>query len=621
MSAYTCHPQVVPAPGPHLYSSWKALVPSVGRRCIIGLVGLTALVAACALAAAPAAHAAGTPVLVIVAHPDDEALGFSGAIETALTAGRPVYVAVVTNGATEGGLTDPICGVTDPAKAGVAARALQRDGETKAGMAFLGGAALPWTTNLAMTRVFFFGYPDGSLSTIEANGPVVDATGLNRTFADDGGSACNGDYHFLKTGTHATFTSANLATDIDNLLSAVKPADIYTHVTFDGHADHATVARQVAAAVRRSPTLNAAIHGTLIHETGNGTCQAATAAWWPNPEGVADPVLRSTPGAGGLFAAPPLFATDNATGYPSCPPLDDPSAVPVGHDWGPLGPPTELATVPSDMQAADLNVNKKWQTIVQYDSQVGCPSAASCGYVHGFVKNDEIFWKQQVSLFSAPVPIDWPRLAMPAGPSVGSLLSVSWPTTAAAAFQGTPTSFTYQWLRCNADDRYTCTSLGAPTSSPTVYTAVAGDIGMTLRVKVIATNAYASSLAVYSGSTDPIRTAPVNTVLPTITGTATAGQTLTSSTGMWTGVPAPTFTYEWQRSATGTSSWVAIAGATGLIYVVASSDGGFYLRVQVTGTNSEGAVASVAVSLAPAGGCSLLGYMISASDWLMNHAR
>jgi LmbE family N-acetylglucosaminyl deacetylase len=103
----------------------------------MGLVGLMALVAACALAAAPARAASSGPVLVVVAHPDDEALGFAGVIKSAITAGRPVYVAVVTNGATEGGLTDPTCGVLDPAKAGIAARALQRDGETKAAMAFL----------------------------------------------------------------------------------------------------------------------------------------------------------------------------------------------------------------------------------------------------------------------------------------------------------------------------------------------------------------------------------------------------------------------------------------------------------------------------------------------------
>ena len=50
----------------------------------------------------PAAAANTSPVLVIAAHPDDEALGSAGVIEAALDAGRPVYVVVVTNGSGAG---------------------------------------------------------------------------------------------------------------------------------------------------------------------------------------------------------------------------------------------------------------------------------------------------------------------------------------------------------------------------------------------------------------------------------------------------------------------------------------------------------------------------------------
>jgi GlcNAc-PI de-N-acetylase len=46
---------------------------------------------------APTPAAPGA-VLVVAAHPDDEALGAAGVIARAVADGRPVFVAVVTNG-------------------------------------------------------------------------------------------------------------------------------------------------------------------------------------------------------------------------------------------------------------------------------------------------------------------------------------------------------------------------------------------------------------------------------------------------------------------------------------------------------------------------------------------
>ncbi|HVA31373.1 MAG TPA: PIG-L family deacetylase [Gaiellaceae bacterium] len=603
MSAHPANPHAVPVP--QAPSSWKARVANVGRRSLIGLLGLMALVAACALAAAPARAASSGPVLVVVAHPDDEALGFAGVIERAITDGRPVDVAIVTNGAA---VSNPnsasVCGAADGVAAGFAAKALERDRETEAAMAVLGGTSLLWTQSLATSHVFFLGYPDGGLPTIVAGQTFVDPSGLNRTFADSGGdTTCNGDYHFLRTlgAAHATLTAASLAGDLDALLAQVQPTDVYTHGVFDGHPDHAAVARQVIAALERS-TLSVDLHSTLIHETGDAACQAASASWWPNPDSTSDPVQRSTPAL--PFAAPPVFATNdpalNDTGFASCPDGNPP----VGHDWGPLGRPTDELTVPADMQTADLSANKKWLSLAQYTTQLGCPSDASCGYMHGFIKSDEILWTQPVSAAGAPVPLDWPRLS---GSTIGSelTLTVRWPTTAAAAFAGTTTGFTYQWLRCAADNRFDCTPIGSATNAPTSYTAVAADVGFSLRVQVVARNSAGAAPAVYSGSTDPIHGAPANTVPPSIAGVAVVGQALTASPGTWSGAPAPSFAYQWQRSANNSSGWSSIAGQTAATYTVVTADAGSYLRVQVTATNDGGSDlassdATVRVATAPA---------------------
>jgi hypothetical protein len=86
--------------------------------------------------------------------------------------------------------------------------------------------------------------------------------------------------------------------------------------------------------------------------------------------------------------------------------------------------------------------------------------------------------------------------------------------------------------------------------------------------------------------------APINTALPTITGTPTAGQTLTATQGTWSNSPA-SFAFQWVRcpasggNPTG-SDCAAIGGATTTSYVLAAADVGSRLRVRVTATNPDG---------------------------------
>ncbi|MFM8888953.1 MAG: hypothetical protein ACKOGM_03050, partial [Solirubrobacterales bacterium] len=40
---------------------------------------------------------------------------------------------------------------------------------------------------------------------------------------------------------------------------------------------------------------------------------------------------------------------------------------------------------------------------------------------------------------------------------------------------------------------------------------------------------------------------PFNTSAPTVAGSADLGQTLTANAGSWSGTPAPTLTYQWER--------------------------------------------------------------------------
>lgn len=102
--------------------------------------------------------------------------------------------------------------------------------------------------------------------------------------------------------------------------------------------------------------------------------------------------------------------------------------------------------------------------------------------------------------------------------------------------------------------------------------------------------------------------APVNTAVPTISGTPQVGNPLSSSPGTWTQSPT-SYARQWQISADGSTGWADIAGATGTNYTPISGDLTKYLRLQVSATNAFGtsaapAFSAVAGPVAAAGGVS-----------------
>ena len=105
----------------------------------------------------------------------------------------------------------------------------------------------------------------------------------------------------------------------------------------------------------------------------------------------------------------------------------------------------------------------------------------------------------------------------------------------------------------------------------------------------------ADTISVQNGaSTTP--TPPVNTSPPIISGTPQDGQTLTASTGSWSGTQPITYGYQWQRCDSGGANCVAIAGATGPTYLATSADVGRTLRVVVTAANSAGSASATSAA-------------------------
>ena len=88
-----------------------------------------------------------------------------------------------------------------------------------------------------------------------------------------------------------------------------------------------------------------------------------------------------------------------------------------------------------------------------------------------------------------------------------------------------------------------------------------------------------------------IRSEPVNTVSPVLSGTPAVGHPLTCATGTWTGLESPTYAYAWLRDGT------PIAGASASLYVAQAADLGQVLLCEVTATNKIGSATAVSNTL------------------------
>lgn len=75
---------------------------------------------------------------------------------------------------------------------------------------------------------------------------------------------------------------------------------------------------------------------------------------------------------------------------------------------------------------------------------------------------------------------------------------------------------------------------------------------------------------------------PVNTGLPVVSGTPTAGDTLSCLLGSWTSHPPPTFTYQWLRDG------IPITGANDATYLVQGADAGLSISCEVIAKNAVG---------------------------------
>ena len=150
-----------------------------------------------------------------------------------------------------------------------------------------------------------------------------------------------------------------------------------------------------------------------------------------------------------------------------------------------------------------------------------------------------------------------------------------------------------KWQRCDSSGA-NCTIVAATSK----YTVQPGDSGYSFKLSITVKNNLGSTNA-ESAVSQPVGgsggggtvASPANTSPPTISGTAQDGQTLSASTGTWSGNPT-SYTYQWQHCDSSGANCTAVIGANNSSYKLNSADVGSTMAVAVTASNAGGSASA-----------------------------
>ncbi|MBN1607696.1 MAG: hypothetical protein JW940_13750 [Polyangiaceae bacterium] len=152
-------------------------------------------------------------------------------------------------------------------------------------------------------------------------------------------------------------------------------------------------------------------------------------------------------------------------------------------------------------------------------------------------------------------------------------------------------ALSYQWEACDATGQQ-CSPVAGATSQ--TYTTSEADVGRTVGLIVVARD----ETGIASASTVTPRTirsagGPGSDTLPSLTGLARRGQTLSASNGSWTTSSPVSYTYQWQACTEAIDGCVDIEGATDPTYTLTEDDVQLSIRAAVTASDSGGQTTAV----------------------------
>jgi hypothetical protein len=191
-----------------------------------------------------------------------------------------------------------------------------------------------------------------------------------------------------------------------------------------------------------------------------------------------------------------------------------------------------------------------------------------------------------IAVSPAPTNTAVPRIS--GTPIQGRTLSESH-----GAWTNSPTGFKLQWEDCDSSGG-SCVAI--PGATKQSHTLTAADVGHTIRVQETASNAGGDSSPATSAPTAMVIARAANLSRPVISGATVVGQTLSTSTGGWSGTTPITYTYQWQRCNPACSD---IAGATGSSYKLTTADEGGLILVTVTAQNAAGSAQAISSLVGP----------------------
>ena len=224
-----------------------------------------------------------------------------------------------------------------------------------------------------------------------------------------------------------------------------------------------------------------------------------------------------------------------------------------------------------------------------YSSRLAFEAAAGTMYVVAVAGYDgeageiALAWNRNAPPPTAPGAIEYPRITGLA--REGETLTVS-----DGRWAGTqPITFSYAWGRCDRDFD-SCALI--PGAQSRTYVAPSADVGYRLFARVTATNV-AGSTPAFSVATAPVLArAPINTVVPLLSGQPILGALLVATSGEWTGTAPISLTYQWQICDAVEVVCTDLAGQAGPVMRVGAAAMGGRLRVVVTATNPGGSASA-----------------------------